>query len=163
MKAFFNNPKIKEELILQLESHYKADEIIKGTYWKNGKGCAVGCTVHSANHKSYEKQLGIPTWLALLEDYIFENLPNEKAKEFPLQFARAIPVGFDKWYIIYHKFCIYLLTDIIKTEKDSKVIKAIDYIITLHIKASKGKIESNLTATGSEEWLEALAVTREAA
>ena len=50
MKAFFNDEKIKEVYLQRVTEHEKADEIIKGQYWENGKGCAVGCTIHSSNH-----------------------------------------------------------------------------------------------------------------
>ena len=85
LQAFNNSQKVKDELIIQLENHYKADEIIKGTYWENGKGCAIGCIIHSNIHKDLEK-IGIPQWLAYLIDYLFENLSNKQAKEFPIKF-----------------------------------------------------------------------------
>jgi len=163
LKAFHNKQDNKQKILTQLESHYKADEIIKGTYWEEGKGCAVGCTVHSDNHKCYETELGIPEWLARLEDYLFENLPNKKAKEFPLKFIQSIPVGFENWTKIYHKLCVYLLTDIIKTEKDEKVIHAVEDIVTLHAKAAKGEIESNLSAARSAAWSAAWSAARSAA
>lgn len=43
--AFHGKQSIKDKLLAQLQAHYEADEIIKGIYWENGKGCAVGCTV----------------------------------------------------------------------------------------------------------------------
>lgn len=127
--SFHNDPAIKEKYLNRLYLHYKADEIIQGTYWQNGKGCAVGCTVHSRSHESYESELGIPRVLAYLEDGIFEGLPNEKAKEFPIQFLEAIPVGVDL-EPVWRKFMIWLLIDenegVIrhaKTAKTKKVIK----------------------------------------
>src|SRR5690606_8523754 len=122
------DPSIKEKYLNRLHLHYKADEIIKGTYWQNGKGCAVGCTVHSSSHASYESELGIPRILARLEDTIFEGLPNEEAKEFPIRFLEAIPVGVDLdpgW----RKFMIWLLVDenegVIRHAKTAKTKKAI--------------------------------------
>lgn len=75
--------------------HAEDDELIKGKYWQNGKGCAVGCTIHSGDHAQYEIELGIPRWLALVEDRIFEGLPDEKAKEWPTKFLSAIHIGAD--------------------------------------------------------------------
>jgi hypothetical protein len=43
--AFHNDQKIKDKYLARVEAHRKADEIIKGKYWENGKGCAVGCTL----------------------------------------------------------------------------------------------------------------------
>src|SRR5690606_9836881 len=127
--SFHNDPAIKEKYLNRLYLHYKADEIIQGTYWQNGKGCAVGCTVHSRRHESYESELGVPWILACLEDSIFEGLPNEKAKEFPIQFLEAIPVGVDL-EPVWRKFMIWLLIDenegVIrhaKTAETKKVIK----------------------------------------
>lgn len=95
MKSFHNNPKIKAKYLRRVNNHFKADQIVKGSYWENGKGCAVGCTIHSDQHKNYETELGVPEWLARLEDTIFEGLPNDLAKTWPGEFLKAIPIGKD--------------------------------------------------------------------
>ena len=101
MLAFHNDQAIKDKYVYRVLMHQKADQIVKGIYWQRtgrgneGRGCAVGCTLHSGNHNTYETELGIPEVLAHLQDAIFEGLPIERAKEFPLQFLRAIPVGAD--------------------------------------------------------------------
>lgn len=129
--SFHSNPAIKDEYIKRLEAHYKADDIIKGKYWGNGKGCAVGCTIHSGRHDDYPKLLGISWRLALVEDSLFEKLPNDQAKEFPLQFLRAIPVGKDT-EIAFKQFVIWNLTDkkegLVHVVKDEKVKKALQEI-----------------------------------
>jgi len=128
MKAFHNDPLTKEEYTNRLKDHYAADEIIKGTYWENGKGCAVGCTVHSGKHLAFETELGISQVLAKLEDEIFEELPNKLAKEFPLQFLSAINVGADLSKV-WNYFAIWLLTDakygILQHVENKKVIQDI--------------------------------------
>jgi len=93
MKAYHSKQEIKDFYLQRMQAHYDADEIEKGFYWKGGKGCAVGCTLHSGDHAAYESELGIPRIIARLEDGIFEGLSNERAKEFPLQFLVAVPVG----------------------------------------------------------------------
>jgi len=95
MIAFHNDEKIKEKYLERVRAHARADEIVKGQYWKDGKGCAVGCTIHSDDHTSYETELGIPEWLARLEDTLFEGMPNEQAKLWPEQFLAAIKPGVD--------------------------------------------------------------------
>lgn len=98
MKSFHNNPTIKAKYLERITAHEKADEIVKGIYWEEGKGCAVGCTVEKSDgtqHSSFETELGLPEWLARLEDTIFEGLPNEEAKTFPRRFLEAINVGSD--------------------------------------------------------------------
>ena len=86
MEAFNGKQEVKDKYVARVKAHAAADEIIKGSYWERGKGCAVGCTVHSNSHKAYEEELGIPMVLARLEDRIFEGMSNDKAMKFPLKF-----------------------------------------------------------------------------
>ena len=110
MLSYHNDHKIKEEIIKKLERHYKLDEIVQGVYWENGKGCAVGCTIESNNHAEYEARFGIPEELARLEDKIFEGLAPKDAREWPIRFMKAIPVGVDL-SLVHYKFMHWLLTD----------------------------------------------------
>ncbi len=110
MLAFHGDPAIKERYLIRLKEHAALDEIIKGKYWENGKGCAVGCTIHSANHSNYESELGIPQTLAYLEDRIFENLPNEFAMTWPMRFLESINVG-TNLELVWPKFVYWLLID----------------------------------------------------
>ncbi len=110
MLAYHNDQAIKAEILAQLQAHYHADQLIKGLYWENGKGCAVGCTVHSSNHADYEPRFGIPQMLARLEDYVFEGLPHEKAKEWPIRFMSAIVPGRDLSRVGW-QFMHWILTD----------------------------------------------------
>jgi hypothetical protein len=108
MRAFHNDKKVQKKYLARVKAHAKADEFVKGQYWQNGKGCAVGCTIHDSDHKKYETELGIPEWLARVEDSFFENLPNDKAKEWPVKFLEAISVGADL-NKIKPQFMIYIL------------------------------------------------------
>lgn len=60
MKAFHGDLKIKEKYLVRIRAHAAADEIVKGQYWEDGKGCAVGCTIHSNDHSLYPKLFDIP-------------------------------------------------------------------------------------------------------
>jgi hypothetical protein len=118
MLAFHSDSKIKKKYVSRVRAHYKADEIIQGKYWENGKGCAVGCTIEKDDvkrsgaswHQRYEDALGVPRILASLEDRIFEGLSNGNAKEFPLRFLEAITPGADLSLVIY-KFFYWMLVD----------------------------------------------------
>jgi len=105
MRAFHNDPAIREKYMARLRAHAEADEIVKGQYWQNGKGCAVGCTIHGSDHQAYETELGIPVALAMLEDRIFENLPSTLAMKWPLRFLGAFETGVDysrvSWKFLY--------------------------------------------------------------
>ena len=76
-------------VMAELQWHYEQDCIVKGKYWENGKGCAVGCLLKGSNHIEYEKSFGIPVMLAHLEDGMFEGLPKSDAALFPLDFMGA--------------------------------------------------------------------------
>ena len=109
-QAFHNDPAIKAKYLTRVRAHAAADEIIHGIYWENGKGCAVGCTIHSGKHAAYESELGIPIMLARLEDRLFEGMVNGRSKEFPEQFLEAIQPGADLSCIGW-KFLHWLLTE----------------------------------------------------
>jgi hypothetical protein len=108
--AYHNDPAVKAAILAQLERHRLADEIIKGHYWENGKGCAVGCTIHSGRHAEYEPRFGIPQMLARLEDFIFEGLANGEAKTWPERFMGAIRPGADL-SLVGWTFLHWLITD----------------------------------------------------
>jgi hypothetical protein len=108
--AFHGDYAVKEEYLRRVCAHRAADQIVKGRYWHSGKGCAVGCTIHSNEHGAYEKELGIPETLAHLEDTIFENLTNELAVAWPERFLAAPRVGADL-SLVWPRFAVWLLTD----------------------------------------------------
>jgi hypothetical protein len=95
MKAFHGDEAVKQKYLARLKAHHEADEIIQGTGWENGHGCAVGCTLNKYNHSAYECELGLPKWLAHLEDRIFEGLPPVDAQRFAVDFLEAVPIGAD--------------------------------------------------------------------
>ncbi len=119
MKSFLNDPELKRAMLRELTWHAEQDAFVQGIYWSGEdddfEGCAVGCSINSLNrlngtdlvnddHSVYEEYLGLPEWLAILEDKIFEMLPAQEAKKWPLQFIKAIPVGVEldkvKWQFI---------------------------------------------------------------
>jgi hypothetical protein len=108
--AFHGKQETKEFYLKRLNDHRLNDELIKGTYWENGRGCGIGCTVHSGDHAAYEKQLGIPRVLARLEDGLFEALPNGEAMLWPERFLSAIQPGADL-SLIWPRFAVWMLVD----------------------------------------------------
>ncbi len=109
MQAFHNDSVIKQKYLERLAAHRAADNLIQGTTWEDGKGCAVGCTLEAYNHAAYETELGIPEMLARLEDTIFEGLPEVEAMQWPERFLRAPRVGADL-SLVGWKFLHWLLT-----------------------------------------------------
>jgi hypothetical protein len=145
--AYHNDPAIKEKYLARVRAHAAADEIAHGYYWKGGKGCAVGCTIHGSNHVKYETELGIPRILAKLEDGIFESLENGRSKAWPEQFLSAVAVGSDL-SLVWPKFAIWLLTDpkfgvlqYAKTEKSKKPINDVAEAYSLVVSGSRKEID----------------------
>lgn len=127
MKAFLNDKKIQDKYLKRIRAHAKADEFIKGTYWEKGKGCAVGCTVHSSSHAAYETELGIPQWLAILEDRIFEGMSNNRSMKWPVKFLEAINIGSN-----LEKIKLPMLIFIVEARektKNKKSLQAIDGVL----------------------------------
>src|SRR5262245_26189233 len=93
--AYHGKKETKAMYLDRVRKHRAADELIRGTGWQNGRGCAVGCTLHKYDHARYPIELGVPEVLAHLEDRIFERVDEKRAMQWPTQFLRAIPVGAD--------------------------------------------------------------------
>ena len=174
LKAFTGTPISKERLLFHLKEHQKMDAFEKGHYGekfeissKNFKGCAVGCSLRSvalelgieistSAHSLYEKYLGIPRWLAYVEDRVFEGLPLERSKNWPLEFAKAVNVGADLDKV-RAPFLIFVLESCLEPVQDKnhyKQKKAIEKVINLYKR--KGKV-------GAQEWRKVAAADAAAA
>src|SRR5690348_11350270 len=138
MKAYHGDAAVKEKYLARVRSHQAADELMQGYgYWRDGKGCAVGCTIHSESepHKAYERELGIPERIAWLEDRLFERMPKEPARTWPERFLNAIPVGADLSNV-WDQFMQWLLVDaehgVIKYAKSDRSKKVIQGVADLY-------------------------------
>ena len=134
MLAFTNTKVTKDQLLAVLEKHKDADAFVQNIYYMDGKGCAVGCSLHDFgakpdDHAEYEPLFGIPMILAVLEDRLFEGLEIGEAKKWPLRFTAAIEEGADLSQV-YPQFQRWLLIDpdygvirFAKTDQQRKVIQ----------------------------------------
>lgn len=150
MIAYHGDNNIKKKYVARVLAHRRADEIIKGVYWERGKGCAVGCTIHSGDHGAFETELGIPRILARLEDGIFEALPNDLAQTWPERFLKAIKPGADLSQV-WPKFAYWLLNDpkngVIRFAKTNTTKIAIENVGNLYLRSLKEEVSR-------ESWLE---------
>lgn len=134
MKAFVNTPITKDEFFKELKWHQEQDRFLQGTYSRedNGqfKGCAVGCSINSIacklqidldfqDHGLYEKYLGIPEWLARVQDTIFEGLEEDRSKLWPVEFTEAINVGADLNQV-RPDFIVYVLESNLERIRDDE-------------------------------------------
>lgn len=138
LEAFHGDVKIKNKYVSRVRAHQKADEIVQGLYWEEGKGCAVGCTIEGSDHEKYETELGIPKEVAYLEDVIFEELTNGDAKEFPLQFLKAVKVGSDLSKVVpqiviwQFEDPKYGLKNIPEVAEDKEVMEDCEAVVSLY-------------------------------
>lgn len=105
--AFRAHPRVtKSMLVAEMVKHREADRLARGTYWRDGRGCAVGCSIHSINrmtgarhwaghHAALAAATGIPGHLIYLADELFERMSPDRALLWPEQFYAAIPDGAD--------------------------------------------------------------------
>jgi len=160
MKAFNNDPKLKEFYVNRMNEHAAADEIIQGTGWENGKGCFIGCTLHSYDHEKFESEGIGPEWLGYLADKIFEGLSNEKAKDFAAKFYPSMRVGIDLEQV-KKDFLVFVMQENLKTldacEYDKKewpeVAASIDQTkkaIELCIEYQRGNVSESAAVSAAE-------------
>jgi len=161
MLAYKNDPEFRQRFLNEIKRHQEQDMVMQGLYGKgqgqNWRGCAVGCAIHSLQcledpvtadkgvfsvHKEYPQQLGIPEVLAHLEDQLFELLPVEDAKQWPLRFSEAIQAGADL-QLVWPKFAVWLLVDpdqgVIRFAKTDLAKKVISDVADLWVHRAQGE------------------------
>ncbi len=155
MISFHGDPKIKAKYLKRIRAHIKADHLIRGEGWDGTKGCAVGCTLEKYDHKAYEVELGIPEWLARVEDALFENMTLKKSYTWPELFLKSINPGVNL-EPVKAKFLIMVLESALTSFDHAKFpnVKAcLDGSITLWKRKD----------IGSKKWNEAAEAAAEAA
>ena len=153
MQAYHGNTELKAQFVALIAAHEAADTIIQGTYWRAGRGCAVGCSIDSLNkilraraahddHAAYESLIGVPRILARLEDGIFEGLPLGVAKTWPRRFAEAIRPGADLSGV-WPRFAHWLLVDaehgVLRFAKNERQRTAIQSVADLYARQISGE------------------------
>jgi len=93
--SYHNDQSIKNKYVERMRDHIEAGELVRGVGFKEGRGCAIGCTLDKYDDAQYPIELGIPRWLGQLEEIIFEKMSEKKSKKFPLEFLESIPIGVD--------------------------------------------------------------------
>jgi hypothetical protein len=168
MIAFLGDTKVKAFYLKRVRGHQRADEIVKGQYWQDGRGCGVGCTIHGSDHARYETELGIPRLIARLEDTLFEGLPNGSAKRWPAQFLAAIRVGADL-SLVWPRFAVWLLVDkksgVLRFAKTDTQRTAMQRVADLYARKIRGETiaESEWRAAATAAYAAAAAAATAAA
>ena len=142
MLTFNNDLELKKELIEILKHHRELDAYIQGQWLDvdsgkiegNGfRGCFYGCTMQTAEEPilKFSEKYFIDLGIVSISEKIFEGLPINQAKLFPLDLIEAIPVGLDL-NIVKSKWNVVLLTDQLRfVGEGSEQEKAIKQVISL--------------------------------
>jgi len=136
LRAYHGDPAIKAKYLDRVRAHAAADALTQGIGWENGKGCAIGCTLEAYDHSRYPVELGLPEWLARLEDAIFEGLPHAEAMAWPESFLEAIHPGADL-EPVRHKLAMRRIDRLIALQNGNlgKHGEAIDAVIAQTVSA----------------------------
>lgn len=147
MLSYKNDPELKAKAVADAKSHAEMDRLISGDYYLNGgedwKGCSVGCFTRNPDggHEMYPDLLGLPEWLAHLQDRIFEGLDAEHRKWWHTAMFEAIPVGVSLERVL-PKIIYWTLTEGLEGSYDRErlpdVAKAVDAMAALHRRWADG-------------------------
>jgi hypothetical protein len=110
MLSFFNEPTLKAALLARIDDHAEADAFLQGTYWREGKGCFIGCAIHGDNPMKFEQQYGLSVFVARLGEYYFENADRDDAILMPRAIIDAIPVGVETHWV-WPRLWQWIVTD----------------------------------------------------
>lgn len=172
--AFNNDNELKSALVALAKQHREKDEYTAGSYGeKQGstfKGCSVGCTIYDlnllkntkieySNHSELAKALGIPVFIARIQDCIFEGLPESHRYTWTERLFTAINVGSDLSSVM-PKFLKVILENCLeriqryesKQQKDAVlgVIKVIDDWIETGRPAAKAAASACVEACAAD-------------
>jgi hypothetical protein len=168
LSSFHGKQDTKDFYINRVARHIELDHLVRGIGWedKDGKirGCGVGCTLENYDHSQYPIELGIPEWLARVEDTLFEGMSLEKSRNWPKDFLEAIPLGVDLEQV-KPKFLIMVLESTLPTfdhEKYPNVKKCLDRSIALWKRDDIGSEAFNKEAADAAEAARAAAAVRAA-
>jgi hypothetical protein len=142
MKTYQNKKSVKDKYLKRVSDHEKADNLLQGYgYWKDGKGCALGCTMQqdSKTHQLFHAEIA-PEWFAHLIDHTFEALPKEAARKWTYEVLEAIPIGipYERMDAMRDRFQIKWLKHNLKKVTDKTVNQAVKQVISLLTRATKG-------------------------
>ena len=139
MISFFGNQCLRDAVVERVREHQRLDQIAQRIYWDGSKGCAIGCVLHSAEHLAFESQLGLPVFLAYMDEHIFERLPLAEAKAWPLRFIEAVPVGVDL-ELVFPRFMHWLLSDPdgMRQYANAETLPIIDSLVEMYSRRIEG-------------------------
>lgn len=90
-----------EQMLRRAQYHVEEDLIVQGHYGAHGQGIFQGgspdCHAYdiegkpsTTSHRAVRRHYGIPDWVVVLQEIIFEGLPAAEAPKWHLEFANAL-------------------------------------------------------------------------
>jgi len=102
MNSFFGSGQFKEAVRARVQRHHDTDTVRQGVYFREddlgpsgGRGCFIGCALHSGKHADFASLLGMSSWFARMGEAFFEHSDAEVARGMPLPVYDAIKPGVD--------------------------------------------------------------------
>ena len=95
MTAWHGSEELKQATLAQLRQDLELDRIVQGDYWRDGRGCQLGCLTrrkHGA-HLEAERLFGLSERVGYWLDAVFEGLPESDCAAWVIDSAAAIPAG----------------------------------------------------------------------
>jgi len=123
-----------ETLQQMAKRHQAADMLRAGDYFdpSTGKGCSIGCFNHDLgndpeDHEAFAEFAGIPLWAAILQDSIFEGLPEQDRATWHVECIEAYQ-HVTEWDKTLDLFLISVLEGVKKHDKANVVQPVIDLL-----------------------------------
>ena len=170
MRAFYGDEGLRQQIIGEMKAHIAADELVQYYgYWRDGKGCMLGCLtgLNEGTHEAFESRANIPLSLGWVFDSMFQGLPKEDARAFPMQVLESIQAGADLAHVAT-RFVMFVLGDVKRYADDAGKV-AIDTCVALYCRRlnndepSKGEWFTAESAARSAAWSAAESAARSAA
>ena len=121
--------------IAEMEEHQRLDRLRQGDWFDPATliGCFFGCATQSSEGalKKAIAEMKLPPWLVYLSEKIFEGLPSEEAKTFPVRWLKAIPLNANI-ESVKHKLAIARLSKLKENCDDDNVNLALEMVIECH-------------------------------
>ena len=137
--------------------HREADMLIAGTYGNETpdgwRGCSVGCLAHEIgarrdDHAAVAAHYDYPEWLALLQDAVFEGLPQADRGGWHVDLADAIAARGRSWNVVLHAVHAAILRVSYRTA--GSAAGAVQAVIDLHEAAVRGEPQDDAAWSAAE-------------
>ena len=119
--------------LIALAKYHRAADMLESGEWFNEdskRGCSIGCFNHDlgndpSDFAAFADAARCPEWAAQLQEWIFERLPVDKARDWHVDCVTAYAIVPD-WTAVYHKTMIGVLEIALPHDKSKIVQRVID-------------------------------------